>query len=351
MSMTATGSPLGVVGSYASDDEAGLYSVRLDEATAAIERLDATSAGPNPSYVAAGGDGRTVYAVNETEPGTVTSIAVDPERGAFTRLDRTATGADGPCYCRLDATGRHLLVANYAGGAVSVVPVDADGSLGEPTDVVTHEGSGTDPERQAGPHPHAAVPGPDGRYVYVPDLGMDQVVVYELDHDAGTLTRVTVVDVPDGAGPRHLAFGPDGRRAYLVTELDSTVIAFERTAGGGLDPVSAVPTLPEGVDGENYPAAIDVHPSGEFLYASNRGHDSVATFALDDPDRPRPVAHESTRGEWPRDVALSPSGRVLLAANQTTDDLVAFVVDERDGTLEPTGGSARVPEPTCLRWV
>lgn len=196
-------------------------------------------------------------------------------------LNRAPTGGDGPCYCSVDATGRFVFVAHYSGGSVSVLPVDASGRIDEPTDVVEHAGSGTDPDRQEAPHPHSIAMGPDNRFAYVTDLGTDRVYVYALSFYTGTLRPADSPHAPvhAGAGPRHLDFGPDGEFVYVVGELDSTLTTLARDPEtGGLSTVGTADTLPDGFRGENKPADVHVHPSGQWVYASNRGHDSVAIF-------------------------------------------------------------------------
>jgi 6-phosphogluconolactonase len=245
------------------------------------------------------------------------------------------------------------MTAQYGGGTVSVLPIADDGTVGSPTAVVEHEGSGPNEGRQSEPHPHSIQPGPDNRFAYAPDLGADRVFVYDLDPAAGTIEPADCghVDVHPGAGPRHLDFHPNGRYAYLISELDNTVVAFERDSDtGALDAFATVDTLPEGFDGESYTADIHVHPDGDTLYGSNRGHDSIAVFDLDADGRPTLVETESTRGEWPRNFALDPDGKFLFAENRDTNDIVTFRVRD-DGTLEPTGAVAEVPEPVCMKFV
>jgi 6-phosphogluconolactonase len=225
--------PLAVVGTYTDRDQAGVYSFRVDRDTGSLRPLDSLSAGQNPSFLSINPGGDTVYAVNETDEGTVRTIGVDRESGALTERAHSASGGDGPCYCSVHPSGEWLFVAHYAGGSVAVLPVDDDGVVRDPITVVEHEGSSADPERQTAAHPHAAVPSPDGAFLLVPVLGTDEVVSYAFDADDGTLKRASAVEFPDGSGPRHLDFGPDGDVAYVITELDSTVATLDYEAETG----------------------------------------------------------------------------------------------------------------------
>jgi len=230
-----------------------------------------------------------------------------------------------------------------------MLPIDSDGGVGERTCLVEHEGSSVHPDRQTEPHPHSITPGPQNEFAYAPDLGTDEIVVYELALDEGRLRPVETgaVTVYDGAGPRHMEFHPNSEVAYLVNELDSTVVAYDYDEyTGALEEFATVDTLPRSVDIENYPADIHVHPSGDVLYASNRGHDTIAIFELDERGTPSRTGTVSTRGEWPRNFAISPDGDFLFAENQHTDTVVTFRID---GTaLEATGDVVEIPEPVCL---
>lgn len=335
------------VGTYTD----GLYEVRLGrsegESPGRVRRVEV---GDSPSFLDVHPNESSLYAVHEVSTGSASTLRID-EDGAIRPANRVETGAGAPCHCSVHPSGEWLLVAHYTGGAVSVLPITDGGELGEPTDVVAHDGSSVDPERQNAPHPHSITPGPNGRFAYVPDLGTDEVVVYELA-DGGTLERASTVDVAPGAGPRHLDFHPSGEFAFLITELDSTVVTFRWDAEtGGLEQVDTVSTLPADWDDENYPADVHVHPSGRWVYGSNRGHDSIVVFDVDErTGELDAVDHESTRGEWPRHFTLDPSGEYLFAANQHSDSIVAFRVDGETGALTATGEELEIPEPVCTRF-
>lgn len=344
------------VGTYTDGDSEGVYTYALDGDAGTLERVGATDAGPNPSFLAVHPDGEYLYAVNEVDDGAVTVLSVDRDTGELTEVNRVVTGGGAdPCYCAVDATGRYVLVAHYTGATVAMIPIRDDGGVGESTHVVEHEGSGPDPDRQTTAHPHSIRPGPENRFAYVPDLGTDRVYVYEMDLDEGTLrpTEQTVLELPSGAGPRHLDFHPSEDRVYLLNELDSTLTALDRDpTTGSLEIVDSASTVPADFEDDNLTADVHVHDSGRWVYASNRGHDSVAVFETDpETGELSFVERQSTRGEWPRHFAITPSGRHLLAENADTNDVVTFEIDEDDGTLTATGDAATVPSPVCLQFL
>jgi 6-phosphogluconolactonase len=333
---------LAVLGTFSERGTDGLYTLRVGD-DGAVETLDAVDGGGNPSFFDFHPEEDLVYAANNTDPGGVTTCTLDPATGALTPVDATDIGEDGPCYCTVDETGEFLLTANGSGGTVALLPVDGR-TVGEPVDVVAHA---ADPDDA---HPHAVVLGPDQRFVYVPDRNRDEIVAYELDREAGRLADGPgPVPVADGAGPRHLDFHPNGRWAYLVNERESTLVAFERDAEtGALERFATAGTLPEGYDDANHPADVHVHPEGESVYASNRGHDSVVRFGLDG-GVPAFAGTVSTQGEWPRNFALGPAGDLLVAENQHTEDIATFGLDGA-GDPSPTGHVVEYPTPVCCKF-
>jgi len=361
--MTAQGEGRTVVyvGSYADEASEGIHIFAFDAATGALERIGGAGGVANPSYLALHPGGRFLYAVNEVgefegkSSGAVSAFSVDPKTGDLTLLNRQATGGPGPCHLSVDATGRFVLAANYGGGSVCVLPVGEDGRLGEATDFVQHEGSSVHPQRQAGPHAHSVTLDPTNTFSYVADLGMDRVMIYRLEPENGrlTLNADPWFQSRRGAGPRHFAFGPRGWFAYLVNELDSTVtvLRWDRTRGG-LEEVQTVSALPRDFSAHSTAADVHVHPSGRFVYGSNRGDDSIAVFGVNrETGRLRVLGHESTGGEAPRGFALHPDGGWLLAGNQGSDNLVVFRIDAETGQLTPTGEEVQVPSPTCIRFL
>lgn len=348
--MDDTAECLAFVASRTDEDE-NLRSYRVDTETGALRELDAAVVGTSPSFLTVHSDGETLYVVDSTDDGEIVAVSFDDASGELSVRNRQPTGDARPCYCSVHDSGTHVFVAHYHGGSVSMLPIDAADRLGEPTHVVPHEGDSVDPDRQTEPHPHSIRPGPDGRFAYAPDLGTDEVVIYEIDTDAGKLrpAEPASVSVQPGAGPRHLDFHPDTQDCYLINELDSTVTAFERDPRtGALAEIETVGTLPTEFAGENDTADIHVHPSGRFVYGSNRGHDSIATFEVEGDGRLALTDCVSTRGEWPRNFGLDPTGKFLFAANLHTDGIVHFEIDPKTGTPTPTGDVTECPAPMCI---
>jgi 6-phosphogluconolactonase len=339
----------------------GIYVYRLDAASGAMALIGLVEAGPNPSYLAFDPSRRFLYAVNELKEfegaptGAIGAFSVDAGSGDLTFLNRKPTHGTDPCHLTVHQTGRYVLVANFTSGSVCVLPIREDGSLGDATDVVQHRGSSVDPARQSGPHAHAVTLDGSGRYAFVPDLGIDRVMTYRFDADWGRLepNDEPWVEVAAGAGPRQLVMYPQDGYAYLINELDSTMTAFRWDGDEGtLREIQTLSTLPADFDGANTGAEVQISPSGEFLYGSNRGHDSIVTYAVDRMDGTLTcIGHESTRGKTPRNFAVGPGGRFLLAANQETDNVVAFKLDPASGEPVATGHSVGVPTPVCVRFI
>ena len=284
--------------------------------------------------------------------GAVSAFSIEPKTGKLALLGQQASGGSGPCHVLVDRSGRCVLVANYGSGSVASLPIQKDGSLGPACSVIQHSGSSVNPQRQQGPHAHGFVLDSANRIALAADLGLDKILIYRLDPECGklSLNRPAWVDAPPGAGPRHMAFHPNGRWLYAINELASTVTAYSYDGGrGALKILESVSTLPEDFKGGNGTAEIAVHPSGKFLYGSNRGHNSLAIFAIDGQSgKLRPLGHESTRGKTPRCFAIDPTGRYLLAANQDTNDVAVFRIDPATGGLEATGQIVSVPAPVCV---
>lgn len=348
--MSDTKAQLAIVGTYTDSDEAGAYSFRVDRDDGSLAPLDSLVGGQDPSFLTVSPAGDTAYVVNETDDGTVRTVDIDRASGALTERARAPSGGDGPCYCSVHPSGEWLFVAHYAGGSISVLPIDEDGAAGDPTTVVEHEGSSADPERQTAAHPHAAVPSPDGQFLLVPDLGTDEVVSYAFDGEDGALRRQSSVEFPEGSGPRHLDFGPNGDVAYVITELDSTVATLDYdTESGALSLADRASTLPDDAP-ENLTADIHVHPAGEWVFGSNRGHDSIAALAVDEGDeRLSPAGREPVRGRYPRSFDLSPSGEWLFVANKDTDAITTFAIDRSTAELSYADTVTGVPSPVCVR--
>jgi len=357
---TASDSARFFAGTYAKESNEGIYSLRLDLGSGAITIESAVNGITNPSYLAIDRKRGRLFSVNEVSEyegkpgGAMTAFALNPETGELRLVNSRSTGGPGPCYVSIDSTGRFVLVANYTGGSVAVIPVENDGSLGEASDFVQHAGSSVT-ARQEGPHAHCVVLSTNERFAYVADLGLDRVLIYHFDSKRGKLLPATPgwAGFKPGAGPRHLAFSPDGANAYVVNELDSTLTVFAADRlTGALELRQTVTTLPASFSGENYPADIHVSPSGKFVYCSNRGHDSIAGFAVNgETGKIMPVLHEPTGGKWPRNFAIDPTGQYLLVANQRSDTITVFSIDLQSGALCPTGHTAEVPRPACVKFL
>ncbi|MFC5055508.1 lactonase family protein [Saccharothrix xinjiangensis] len=321
----------------------GIGLASYDPATGRLRVTGVVEGVPNPSFVIDAG--RRLYAVNEQADGAVTALAVRPD-GVPEVINSQSTGGADPCHLALHRG--FLLSANYSSGSVAVHRVRPDGGLGERTDLVEHSGSGPDPERQEGPHAHQVLPDPRGEFVLAVDLGTDSVHSYRLGED-GRLTSAGVARLHPGAGPRHLAFHPSGRHAYIANELDSTIVvaSYER---GVLTPGAKLSTLPEGAptSPRNYPAEVVVSADGRFAYLSNRGHDSVAVFAVERGGAAlRLVGATPVGGEYPRHITLDQAGRFLLAANQNSGNVTTFAVDRATGGLREVA-SLEAPVPVCV---
>ncbi|HJP60706.1 MAG TPA: lactonase family protein [Gemmatimonadaceae bacterium] len=341
------------VGTYTDGSKSeGIYLVRFDRRSGQLRLIGSVNAGLNPSFLAVHPNGPTLYTVNEGDDGAVTAFSIAGD-GSLTRLGTQSSQGAGPCYLSVDRSGRVVLVANYDGGSVAMLPIQSDGAVAAATSVIKHTGSGPNAERQHEPHAHCIVADPSDHFVLAADLGADRVFVYRLDLNGGALRRVEGGDavMRPGAGPRHVAFHPTLPLVYVACELDSTVatLRFDNTRGL-LSLVDARSTLPSGWKGENFPADIHVSPSGRTLYVSNRGHNSMAVFAIATDGAASLDQNVSTQGDWPRNFSLDPSGRWLLVANQRSNSIIVFARDDQTGRLTTTGHRLELPSPVCLRF-
>ncbi len=332
-----------------------IYLVRMDRRSGDLLRVGAAKADANPSFLSMHPNGRVLYAVNELEQtGAVSAFAIAGDSGALTRLNEQPSGGGAPCYVSVDRSGRVLLVANYAGGSVALLPIQPDGALAPAAQVVQHTGKGPNAERQEAPHAHCILPDPSNRFALAADLGADRVFVYRLDLEGRSLRHIEEGDavMRPGAGPRHIVFHPTLPLVFVANELDSTVATLRFDSGRGtLSPVDTRSTLPAGWTGTNYPADIHVAGSGRSLYLSNRGHNSIAVFSVAEATGALALEQViSTEGDWPRNFSLDPTGRWLLVANQRSDSVVVFGRDPQDGRLTPTRHRIAIPSPVCLRF-
>ena len=339
----------------------GVSVARFDPATGSISTPQVAAKLGGASFIAIHPSAKFLYAVGQVEDasknkvGVVVSYAIDPASGKLTELNQQSSGGKGPCFVGLDQTGATALVANYGDGVVSVMPVGADGKLAAPTARVQHEGKGPNEKRQAGPHAHSFFVDPTNRYALACDLGIDKVMIYKLDAAKSTIepNDPPAGIVAPGSGPRHLAFGKSGKFLYVINEMGGTITAFAwDTSRGAMSQVQTVATLPEDFTGTNTAAEVRVHPSGKFLYGSNRGHHSIAIFDIDETTgKLTPKGRVSSGGKTPRNFAIDATGKWLLAANQNSDNVVVFAVDPATGELTKTANEAHIGAPTCIRWV
>ncbi|MGQ9662795.1 MAG: lactonase family protein [Kiritimatiellia bacterium] len=345
------------IGTYTSRGSAGIYRAWFEPHSEWVELEGLAAREGNPSFLALGPSGDLLYAVCDLDAenpgqGAVSAYRITGPTGELKFLNRASMHGPRGCHLTVDRTGSIVLVANYTEGSVSAFPVGNDGSLGERSDFHQYHGRGPNSRRQEKPHAHSVSISPDNRIAVVADLGTDRLMLYQLDTVGKRLLphAPQFVSVQPGAGPRHFAFHPNGRWAYLINELDSTLTVFAYDAPAGLlRTLQTESALPADFAGENIAADVHVSPSGRFVYCSNRGHDSIAVFAVDsETGRVSVVGHTETRGRTPRNFVLTPDGDYLLAANQATGNVVVFRVDSRSGSLAPAGGEIRISMPVCL---
>lgn len=349
------------VGTYTGPTSKGIYAFHFDASSGKTTSPGVVGETANPSFLAVNRSRTHLYAVNEVgdyqgqKSGGISAFSIDRNTGKLTFLNEVASRGAGPCYVTLDKTGKYVLVANYDAGNVAVFPVLEDGRLAEASTVIQHTGHGANAERQEGPHAHEIELSPDNHFAVTSDLGLDKLLVYRFDANNGTLAvnNTPVAELAPGSGPRHFVFDPKGKFLYAISEMGGTVTAFRYDARTGmLHNLQTVSTLPKEYTGKNDSAEIEVHPSGKFLYGSNRGPDDIAVFAI---NRVKgtltAIAHVPTRGKTPRNFAIDPTGRYLLAANQGSNNIVVFRIHPSSGRLTPTGQVLDVPSPVCIKFV
>jgi 6-phosphogluconolactonase len=345
------------VGTYTNQQSKGIYAFRF-QPSGKFTPIGLVAETSSPSFLVVDRNQKFVYAANEltTYEGraaaSISAFAIDPATGQLKLLNKVSSKGPGACHVSLDETGKWLFAANYFGGSLAEFPVHEDGSLGEASAFIQHSGSSVDRERQAGPHAHSAYVAPGNRFVLAADLGLDRVMVYRLNAANGTLTpnEPPFAKLAPGSGPRHLAFGKDGKFVYVLSEMAATVTVFQYNAGAGtLAQTQTISMLPGDYTGAKSGAEIAMHPNGKFLYASNRGHNSIAIFRVDPGSGALTAAgNVSTQGKTPRNFAIDPTGAFLLAANQDSGSIVVFRIDRATGALTPTGDILNVASPVCI---
>jgi 6-phosphogluconolactonase len=359
--LPADGTTLVYFGTYTGARSKGIYVSRFDSATGRLSAPELAATTASPSFLALDPSRRFLYAVGETSllegkrVGGVAAFSVNAATGRLTFLNRQSAGGTGPCHVAVDPSGKCLLVANYGDGTIAALPIQADGALAEPGTVIQHKGSSVNRERQAGPHAHSMTIDPANRLVLACDLGLDQVLAYRFDPAKATLVAndPPFTSVKPGLGPRHLAFHPTGRFVFLISEMGSALTVFAYDAKrGALKELQTLSTLPDGFAGKSAGAEVAVHPSGKFVYGSNRGHDSIAVFSFDARrGQLTCVQNQPTQGKIPRHFAFDPTGQWLLAENQESDSVVVFRVDAKTGRLSPMEQRISVGSPVCAVFV
>ena len=348
-------------GTYTGKGSQGIYVCRFRPATGKLTPVSLAAETPNPSFLAVDPAQHILFAANEigdygnAKSGSVSAFTIDRHSGKLAPLNTVASRGADPCHLAVDKNGRHVLVANYTGGSVAVLPVAAGGQLGEASDFKQHLGSSVNPERQHEPHAHDVVLTPDNRFAVVADLGLDKLLIYRYSLEQGKLTPNDPPSgsVKPGSGPRHFAFHPNGRWAYVINEMGNTITAFDWDGNkGSLREKQVITTLPAGFHGENTTAELAIHPTGRYLYGSNRGHDSIAIYSIDPVKGMLTMLEDvSTLGREPRNFALDPSGAFLFAANQNSNTVVVFRINPGTGRLTPTGEKVEVVSPVCVTFV
>jgi len=356
------GQYIAYVGTYtAKTSSKGIYAYRFDPEKGQLTSIGVAAETADPSFLAVHPNGKYLYAVNEISTfnggagGAVSAFSIAAKTGALEFLNQVPTRGAGPCHVSVERNGAYVLVANYDGGSIASFAVHDDGSLGTASGYVQHSGSGPNKERQEGPHAHWIGTSPDNRFALAVDLGLDQVLVYGFDSSKGIFTPMLsgFAKVKPGAGPRHLAFHPNGKFAYVLNEMDSSVTVFSYQAkNGAFSSLETISAVPRDYAGRKEAAEIAVHPSGKFLYTSNRGHDSIAIFEINPAKGTlKSLGQVLSGGKTPRHFAIDPTGMYLLAENQESNNVVVFHIDPATGNLTPTGQTIEVPSPVCITFV
>lgn len=352
------------IGTYTSSGKSeGLYVYKFDSASGKLTPLHVVKSVAEPSFLTIDKDRRYLYAVNELleyegeKSGAVSAFAIDQKTGDLRLLNRQPSRGGAPCYITASQNQKFVLVANYLGGNVSVYPVEKGGRLGTSTDLAQHSGSGPNKDRQESAHAHSITLDRQNRFAFAADLGIDKLMIYRFDDQTGKLTpneAQAFYQTKPGAGPRHFSFHPNGKFGFLINELDFTItsLAYDEK-NGTLREIQTVPTLPADAERAGVTCAdIHVSPNGRFLYGSNRGHNSIVSYAIDEKTgRLEYIEHTPTGGKNPRNFAIDPQGNFLLVANQDSDNIVVFRIEEKTGKLRPTGNTAAVPVPVCLKFI
>lgn len=352
--------PLVFISAFESGDKGAIHAFHFDAKTGALKPLHRNTDIQNPFFLAISPDQRFLYAINAEKFGGaddefVAAYAIEDRTGQLKRLNQQSSRGRASCYLDVDATGKTVVVANYASGSVASLPVMKDGSLGEAASFVQHRGAGVDPARQKGPNAHSIVVSPDNRFALAADLGIDKILIYRLDAATAKLTpneSQPFAKQQPGSGPRHLTFHPNGKRVYVINELKNTVTFFDYTADSGtLTERQTISTLPADFSGKSYCADLKITPDGRFLYGTNRGHDSIATYRIADDGQLSLVTIQPSLGQGPQNLLITPDGQWLLCANMPGNSVIVFWIDAKTGNLRAAGEPVAMPMPSCIRWM
>ena len=358
--VTRADEPLVFISAFASGEKAGIHTFQFDTKTGTLKPLHRTAEIQNPFFLAMSPDRRFLYAIDAKKFGgagdeAVAAFAIEGRTGKLRRLNQQSSRGTASCYLDVDATGKTLLVANYSTGSVAALPVQKDGSLSEAVSFVQHIGSSTDPARQKGPNAHSIVASPDNRFALAADLGIDKILIYKLDAAAAKLTpneAQPFAKMQPGSGPRHLIFHPNGRRVYVINELTNTVTFLDyATDAGTLTERQTISTLPADFTGKSHCADLKITPDGNFLYGTNRGHDSIAAYRIADDGTLTLLAIHPSLGKGPQNLLITPDGQWLLCANMPGNSVVVFRIDPKTGGLTAAGDPIAMPMPSCIRWM
>ena len=345
------------VGTYTDGEEDGINVFTFDATDGDLDYVTTVKNVKNPSYLAIHEKKNLLIAVNEVgqfngeKTGSVSSFRINPGTGDLTLLNQVASGGGAPCYVSINKAGTLALVSNYSGGNIGAFQINSGGSINKMTDLKQHVGKSVDEKRQKGPYAHSVMIDPKEDHALAVDLGIDKVISYSIDEKHGKLIEQSSFNLAPGSGPRHIAFHPNKKFVFVINELSSTITACTYNhSDGSIKEIETQSTLPDDFGGTSYCADIHVSPDGNFLYGSNRGHNSIVIFSIDkNTGRLSKIDHQSVKGEWPRNFMIDPSGQFLLVANQHTDNIVVFKIDKDSGLLKSNGVEVKVSKPVCLK--
>jgi 6-phosphogluconolactonase len=333
----------------------GIYHAQFQSEKGKLSTPEIAAKISNPSFVVIHPNGKYLYSVIEGNPGKVAAFAIDQKSKKLKFLNQAPSGGKVPCHVSITKNGKILLVANYSSGSLASIPINDDGTLQEPASIIFHKGSSIAGRRQRGAHTHSINLSPDQRFVYVADLGIDKIMIYRLNPDTGKLTENTPASlaIKPGAGPRHFTFHPNGKFAYVINELDNTLIILKYTSEtGALTKIQTISTLPQGFKGKSYTAEVRVHPNGKFIYGSNRGHDSIVTYKISPNSGILTLIGFQKEGiSNPRHFNIDPSGKFCLVANQNSNNVGVFSIDQKNGMLKPPHQTVSIGKPVCIKFL